>query len=238
MSAEPQAKPKTLREAGLENYDVQEMARDQLTAAAYNPRQISDAEKSQLKAALKRHGLVEPMVWNKRTGNLVSGHQRIAIMDTLMGTKDYRLSMSVIDVDEKREKELNVLLNNTHAMGSFDLNLLKSVFEDPDVSVAGAGFSQSDMMQMFGESIFTNRSADLQDFSDTLAKIAGQYDAIATKNRKKSDTEHFLVFVFRSGEQVSKFLSDNGLEDNRYQNGEALIEKLHGTIERINIPGQ
>jgi hypothetical protein len=228
---------KSLREAGLENYDVQEMGREQLASAAYNPRLISDAERSKLTAILKRHGTVQPVVWNKRTGTLVSGHQRISILDSIMGTKDYRLSVSVIDVDVHREKELNVALNNDQAMGSFSLDMLKSVFTDTDVSVAGAGFSQSDMMQMFGETVFDNRSADLQEFSDTLAKIAQQYDAIKAKNSAKALSEHFLVFVFRSGDQAAKFVQDNGLdEDNRYQNGEILIEKLHGTIERIDIP--
>lgn len=223
--------PKSLREAGLENFDVQEVHRRTLVAAPYNPRKISDTEKSKLKAAIKRHGFVEPVVWNKRTGHLVSGHQRISIMDTIMGSEDYTLSVSVIDVDDKREREINVLLNNTHAMGSFDMDMLKSVFDDPLVSVVGSGFSQSDMMQLFGETVFTNRSADLQDFADTLSKLAQQYDAIAKKNRTKADTEHFLVFVFPSGEHVNKFLEDNELEDNRYQNGLQLMTTLDGLRE-------
>jgi hypothetical protein len=221
--------PKSLRDAGLENYLIEEMHRERLTAAKYNPRQISDSEKAKLKAAIKRHGFVAPIVWNKRTGNLVGGHQRISIMDQLMDSQDYTLSVSVIDVDEKREKEINVLLNNSHAMGSFDMDMLKSVFDDAKVSVAGAGYSQSDMMQLFGSSVFDNRSADLEEFSATLSKIAQQYDAIKAKNLRKANTEHFLVFVFPSGDHVAKFLADNSLEDNRYQNGLDLMEKLSGT---------
>src|SRR5258708_3652072 len=109
----------SLREDGLENFVVEEMPRQQLAAAKYNPRKITDQERDKLKAALKRHGLVAPVVWNKQTGNLVGGHQRISIMDNLMGGADYTLQVSVIDVDPKREKEINVLLNNSQAMGQF-----------------------------------------------------------------------------------------------------------------------
>ena len=33
---------------------------------------------------------------------------------------DYRIRVDVIDVDEKQEKELNILMNNPNAQGSWD----------------------------------------------------------------------------------------------------------------------
>ncbi len=101
MTAKPsRAGFKSLREAGLENFAIEEMPRARLTAASYNPRKISEQERDKLKAALERHGLVAPVIWNRQTGNLVGGHQRISIMDSLMGTQDYSCQVSVIDVDE------------------------------------------------------------------------------------------------------------------------------------------
>lgn len=41
-----------------------------------------------------------PLVWNRRTGILVSGHQRLKALDALEGTEDYELTVSVIDVDD------------------------------------------------------------------------------------------------------------------------------------------
>jgi hypothetical protein len=218
--------PKTLRELGLENYHVVEIHRSELVNAVYNPRKISDHEKSKLREVLKRHGLVAPITWNHRSKNIVGGHQRIGLLDDIAETSDYTLHVAVIDVDEAREKELNIALNNTNAMGSFDQDLLKAVFADSAVSITGAGFSPSDMVQMFGESVFANRSVDLEAFASTLTKIASQYDAISKKNREKASSEHFLVFIFPSGAHVDQFIEQEGLDQNRYQNGQALADKL------------
>lgn len=49
---------------------------------------------------------------NKRTGlTVVSGHQRLSVMDELQKfpDNDYRIRVDVIDVDEQQEKELNIL---------------------------------------------------------------------------------------------------------------------------------
>ena len=50
----------------------------QLNPAAYNPRkdlQPGDPEYEKLKRSMQEFGYVEPIVWNKRTGNIVGGHQ-------------------------------------------------------------------------------------------------------------------------------------------------------------------
>ena len=64
---------------------------------------------------------------NKRTGlTVVSGHQRLSVMDELQKfpDNDYRIRVDVIDVDEKQEKELNILMNNPNAQGTWILMLL------------------------------------------------------------------------------------------------------------------
>lgn len=42
-----------------------------LIPADYNPRTISDAALKGLAASIERFGLVEPVVWNKRTGIII-----------------------------------------------------------------------------------------------------------------------------------------------------------------------
>jgi hypothetical protein len=226
-------KPKfaSLKEAGLESFVVVEMDRAQLTAATYNPRKITDQERDKLKAALKKHGLVAPVIWNKKTGNLVGGHQRINIMDSLMGSQQYTLQVSVIDVDQKKEKEINVLLNNSQAMGSFDLALLKDVFADGEVDIIGAGFNQQDMMQMFGTGVFDSRAKDLAEFTAHLAKIHDEYDAVAAANQKREGGENYLVFVFPSSAHVDELIKSQGWEENRYQNGTALLDKYGCVVD-------
>jgi len=92
----------------------------ELKPAAYNPRQISERAKEGLTNSLERYGLVQPIVWNKRTGNIVSGHQRYGILQ-----KEGVLDTDVIevDLDEQEEIKLNITMNNTAIQGDFNSDI-------------------------------------------------------------------------------------------------------------------
>ena len=115
--------------------------RSEINFANYNPREISDEARKMLKANLKRVGLLGGIVWNKTTGNLVSGHQKVAIMDEVNryndGDNDYVLEVDVAELDEKTEKEQNIFMNNRSVQGEFDDEMLKSMLSDIDFSNAG-----------------------------------------------------------------------------------------------------
>ena len=82
-----------------QNFEVKTISRSEIKNAEYNPRVMDDNAKKRLKAALKKHGLVSALTWNKRTGNLVGGHQRLEQLDSLENDKNYSLTVCVIDVD-------------------------------------------------------------------------------------------------------------------------------------------
>lgn len=220
--------PKTLASANLESYDVVELHRSELVGAPYNPRQLTDNQKRKLKAGLKRHGLVSPPTWNRRSGYIVGGHQRIAIMDSLMGTDDYTLRVAAIDVDSGREKELNVLLNNTMAQGQWDIGLLDDLLKDAEVNIDGTGFELADVYQMLGTSPFEQRQEEAAKMAEQLASVSELYDTIRDRNRQKEQSEFYLVFVFRTEDQALRFLdAGKGTWDaNRYQSGELLAQQL------------
>jgi len=221
----------SLFDAGLETFKVEEISRTQLNNAVYNPRFINDKEKSKLKSALKKHGLVAPITWNKRTGNIVGGHQRINIMDSLMKSKDYKLSVAVIDVPENKEKELNILLNNQQAMGSWDMAELKNIFKDETVSLEGSGFDLSDMIHMFGDDSLNERQEDLAELASRLSEMSALYSGVQTKNSKKLSQEFFLVLVFPDSEHIDALLTKYKLPDNRYQNGKFFCDLLDVKVE-------
>ena len=88
-----------------------ELNRSAIHFADYNPRKLSDESRKTLKRGIKKFGLVGGIVVNKRTGlTVVSGHQRLSVMDELQKfpDNDYRIRVDVIDVDEQQEKELNI----------------------------------------------------------------------------------------------------------------------------------
>lgn len=87
-----------------------------INPAPYNPRSISDAALEGLKESIKKFGMPQPLVVNKRSGVLVSGHQRLKAAGAL-GLE----TVPVIEVDlsPAEEKALNVTLNNKHIAGDF-----------------------------------------------------------------------------------------------------------------------
>ena len=80
-------------------YETDTISRDMIKNAPYNPRIMDEGAKKRLKRNIAKHGLVSALTWNKRTGNLVGGHQRLEQLDALEKSKDYELTVCVVDVD-------------------------------------------------------------------------------------------------------------------------------------------
>jgi len=113
-----------------------------LERAAYNPRvdlQPGDAEYEALLESLSGPaGLVVPIVWNRRTGRVVSGHQRLTVLENMGETE---VEVSVVDLSEDREKILNIALNKID--GRWDnekLNELLTELGDEAVTVGFAPY--------------------------------------------------------------------------------------------------
>jgi len=102
---------------------LESMALADLAPAPYNPRTISSESLAGLRASVERFGLVEPIVWNRRTGRVVGGHQRLKALQQLGETET---QVVVVDLEEAEEKALNVALNNPAIAGEFtaDIHLL------------------------------------------------------------------------------------------------------------------
>jgi len=87
-----------------------------LKPASYNPRKIAEGAFDKLGGSLERFGLLVPLVWNERTGNLVSGHQRYR---WLVEQGEDEAEVVVVDLDDKEEVALNITLNNKAVRGNF-----------------------------------------------------------------------------------------------------------------------
>lgn len=93
----------------------------------YNPRRIDDAARKNLAASLSRFGLVEPIVVNThegRRGNIVGGFQRWAL---LLERGEVTAGVIEVDLDETRERELNIRLNARG--GDWDYERMAEEFE-------------------------------------------------------------------------------------------------------------
>ena len=226
--------PASTADGGTASSDVQtftivRMHRSALVGAPYNPRGIRDKARAALKKGIKKHGIVEPPVWNKRTGHIVSGHQRLSIRDELAGSSDYELDVAVVDKNEAEEKELNILLNNGLAMGEYDVAMLSEMFKDQSIDIDGTGFSTADVYNLFGDTPFQSeaRAAGVQEMADKFREVAGAYDKVT---KKKSDDRnkdnYYIVVVFKSFDECGEFLAKHGLENNRFQDGREVASRM------------
>lgn len=118
--------------------------------AAYNPRkrlEPGEKEYEALKGSIERWGLVDPLVVNVRTGNLISGHQRYYILTNLGETETETV---VVDLDERQEKLLNVAMNKVEGQWDYGkLETLLSEFETDEILFTG--FSEGEIATMFGK---------------------------------------------------------------------------------------
>lgn len=220
-----------------EKFVIKEVPRGKLKGAPYNPRIIDDKAKAKLRAGLEAKGLVEPIVWNTRSGYIVGGHQRISQLDVLEGNPDYSLTVAVIDVDDAEEKELNVLLNNPSAQGDWDFEKLKEIFEDDDVSVEGTGFDMAEVYQLFGNDPTAAPSKVLGELNKQLEEAK---DLISKMDREAADTDdedYYSVIVFKNHEQRKNFTDSLGLEDNCYIDGSWLDNYVFEDNEDVRKDG-
>ena len=95
-----------------------------LKPATYNPRQISTKQYKDLKASIKKFGLVDPIIINQNGNVVVGGHQRLKICKEL---KHIEIDCVVLDLSKEEERELNIRLNKSG--GEFDMDILANEFD-------------------------------------------------------------------------------------------------------------
>ena len=92
---------------------------NQLTPYPNNPLKTTQKQESDLQKSLEKFGVVEPIIYNERTGYIVGGHFRARELEKL-GYKE--IDCVIVDLSQEDEKELNIRLNaNT---GEFDWDIL------------------------------------------------------------------------------------------------------------------
>jgi ParB-like chromosome segregation protein Spo0J len=218
----------SLAAMGLEKYTVETVHRSALKSAPYNPRILSNKERASLKRGIRRHGIVSPPTWNRRSGNIVGGHQRVSVLDSLAGTPDYELTVAVVDIDDKSEREINILLNNPGAQGDWNLEKLGALLQDNEVKldIDATGFDVADVYKLFGDSPFEERPEQLAEMGERLREVVEATEKAQETARARDSAHFYLVVVFRDDEDRVEFTSALGLEDNRYVDGRELRRLL------------
>ena len=237
-------KKKIKTEAALhpdQKFVAQRISRAQIKNAPYNPRQIDDHARKKLAENIKKKGLLDTLVWNKRTGNLVSGHQRLSILDMRAaekGLENYLLDVAVIDMSEKDEKEQNVFFNNPSAQGTYDVDGLGRLLAEDDVNYKNAGFDDMDLQLMFEDTDYAVTMFDLDKAPDSVQRDIDEISKIQRMKRERkehrerdidaNDPEFYAVVVFPDRAAQGQFMERVGGDRNaRYVDG----VRLHSALE-------
>ncbi|MBQ2832338.1 ParB N-terminal domain-containing protein [Methanobrevibacter sp.] len=155
-----------------------------ISPAGYNPRTITDDEKTRLKNSIDNFGIVEPILINLQNENqIIGGHQRFQILwEQYLLDNDLYAELNLLKLNdsygwvfpdnditldsEDMEKALNLVLNNTKVQGTFDGNKLVQIFNDLTESGFNTnitGFNNEDILGFQG----LNEKATVEETSTT-----------------------------------------------------------------------
>lgn len=193
---------KTTRGPDLGTLPIKRVAFKRIKAATYNPRvalKPGDPEYEKLARSIDEFGLVEPLIWNKQTGNLVGGHQRMAILKDRGVTS---ADVVVVDLDLPREKTLNLALNKI--AGRWDTEKLAGVLDelaaDDSIDELFSGFDENEIADLLAQMDDEDDGptgepgADPTDADDRHTRIDHSFKVVATcKNQRQQKKAYDLL---------------------------------------------
>ena len=228
-----------------------EIKRSQINFAPYNPKRHSREAISEQAKNIKRVGILGGIVWNRATGNLISGHKRIMALDTLNkygGTPetDYIVKVEAVEMDARTEKEQNVYMDSPSTNTAQSLDLLAELI--PQIDYKNAGLTEADLDIIGIDYVFQ---------TEEQSKIASEFDELMSQTsetkevskdesinhikemkrkirdeaeEKAKNIDAYIVVSFDTNKAKESFLHRFGYnKKEKYINGELFSEK----IERV-----
>ena len=189
-----------------------EIARSSIQFANYNPRKITDSALKKLKQNIKRVGMLGGIIWNERTNNLVSGHQRVTVLDQLNGYDG---------TDEIDFKSAGLTEQDLSIIGiDFDMPVLEEIrtgIEDMSSSYNEGKEREKKIAELSRESQIAHNKEVKQQVKDAAQKQAQDMDA-------------YLMLSFDTFEAKSAFCERFGYDPySKFIKGEIFDEQ----VERI-----
>lgn len=126
--------------------NIQKIKIESLKPAEYNPRKDlkpEDEEYQKIKKSITEFGYVAPVIVNSNM-TVIGGHQRLKVLKELGYTE---VECVVVDLDQKKEKALNIALNKIS--GDWDNDKLEELLAelkqtDIDMDITGFSFDEVD----------------------------------------------------------------------------------------------
>ena len=163
--------------------------------AAYNPRIElipGDTEYEHLRRSITTYGLIIPVVWNKRTNRVVGGHQRLTVLENEGETE---VDVSVVDLDETQERQLNVALNKVE--GGWDEEKLGDLLAELGEDATLTGFTQQEIDSLTND---IDSLIDGDTVDEELKAIEELFNVSLTFD--KADQEELKAYVKDYGKEA------------------------------------
>lgn len=170
---------------------------NELKPADWNPRLIGGSELAKLKASIEEFGYLQPLIWNKRSNQLVAGHQRLKAM-LLAYPQTKEIEVVEVDLDQKKEKALNIALNKIS--GEWDNQKLSEVLAElqTDVNLAGlTGFDPAEIQDIVN--LYKTGDFKKEEFKDLI-------DVFEHKRGMSEKNENWFYVEFYQDEKKFKEL--------------------------------
>ena len=152
--------------------EIKKIKLAEINPAFYNPRidlKPGDPEYEKLKRSIGEFGFLEPIVVNLRTKRIISGHQRVKVLQE-QGIDE--IEAVTVDFSEEKEKAANLALNKVR--GSWDFGKLTALLDElcklPDFDTDIIGFDKTEISQIF-DRYGEEKDADDFNFDATLESI-------------------------------------------------------------------
>lgn len=184
--------------------EILKMRISDLEPADYNPRvelKEGDPEWAALKGSLEKYGYIVPIVWNRATGRIVSGHQRLNVLKA-QGVEE--VEVSVIECDEKAEQQLNIAMNKVE--GEWDYGKLSDLFAGFDESeITSTGFTEGELTSLF------RGSEKVEDAIEDQSDGGQQQKDSSTEPEEESGGDFTVYLSFPSRAQAEQWLREEGI---------------------------
>lgn len=107
-----------------------------------------------LKQSILGNSYLDPIIWNKRSGYIVAGHQRYAVLRDIAEESNQEIKeIPVIVVDLPEDKERTFLLASNKVQGIWDTEKLARLFQEmEDEDFEFTGFDDFEIASLVGES--------------------------------------------------------------------------------------
>lgn len=170
----------------------------QIRPAAWNPRKDlkpGDPRYQALRASIEEYGYLEPIIWNRRTGNLVGGHQRLKVLQEQGATE---AQVSIVDLDAVREKALAIALNKIS--GEWEEDLLAAILQDLQDQAPGAttGFLEQETQDLL---LRLQAAGDLARFEELMGPGVDREAAREQAEQSRAAGE-IVTITLRAGREV------------------------------------